>query len=84
MNQYALFEKRTGRWLNAGPWRFRRDALAFRDWYVAIVKGEDVVTRRVDGDKQGKKGGRNHDHRTPRKAGGDCGKDAVLVATLVA
>ena len=54
MNQYALFEKRTGRWLNAGPWRFRRDALAFRDWYVAIVKGEDVVTRRVDGDKQGK------------------------------
>ena len=54
MNQYALFEKRTGRRLNAGPWRFRRDALAFRDWFRAHVKDVDVVTRLVDGDKQGK------------------------------
>ena len=54
MNQYALFEKRTGRRLNAGPWRFRRDALAFRDWCVAYVTDANLVTRRVDGDKQGK------------------------------
>jgi hypothetical protein len=54
VNQYALFEKRTGRRLNAGPWRFRRDALAFRDWFASFVESVDLVARRVDGDKQGK------------------------------